>query len=152
MSNTNYDKGGDNTSYSFGGNMGYFIFNNFELGTSFMYFNYDHDDYTSKNYSIGPILIYHLPLNDSSNIVFNLSAGLSKSEIDDNTDFDFNRDTDGKYISGGVGFEYFLHSKVSIDLGLNFNHTKWDYSGNYDSYDDDTSNSISTATGFKIYF
>jgi hypothetical protein len=139
---SNYDN--DQNFYNINGSIGYFIFNNFELG-SFLWLYYDDylhsyedDTYYSdtKQYGIGPFIAYHIPVNDPSNFYIRCGFGYEIHEIGHSEEDNIN-------INASGGWEYFFTPSVAGIVGLHYHHTNWE---NGDS------NSYRTDVGLKIFF
>lgn len=153
LSDENYDKGRDQTSLYFNGQVGYFIYDQVEVGANFglSYFNYSDSSIDNiTRYSIGPFATYHIPLNDKSNIYIGGGLGYTQTKYDYDSGGD--DDEDGISISASSGWEYFFTPTVACHLGLRVIYTDYDYSGQYVQNNDDTSIRIRTNAGIKVFF
>ncbi|MBA4369614.1 MAG: hypothetical protein C0403_18475 [Desulfobacterium sp.] len=160
ISNESSDDDNDRTFYNIDGSVGYFIFNNVELGSSLgLYYNDYRHNYVNdihysdtKQYGIGPFIAYHIPVNDPSNFYIQCGFGFTKIEYTEYDDGIWDNDVDGKNISVSGGWEYFFTSSVAGRIGLHYSHTDWDYTGEHVFNTGNTSTSYSTDVGLKIFF
>ena len=143
----NFDKSGTSKTYSLFLDGGYFIRNNLELGAELLLESYDAGDYESRSYSLSPFIMYHIPLDEQSNIIAGGGLGYSKYETDeDNTTYE----SRGATMFGEVGWEYFFNPHVAMNISFNLRHIEWKLD-NY-SVDKDGETSILTKLGLKAFF
>ncbi|MCP4747632.1 MAG: porin family protein [Desulfobacteraceae bacterium] len=135
------------TKYKFSGEIGYFVLNNFEIGTKLTYKAKHNggDKKTSK--SIAPYLGYHFSVNKNSNIYTLIGFGVGKYE-DDYGDRDCSYSS--SLLFGEVGYEYFLTDNVTVGPALYGEHKTLDY--DEEQWDNKDLDEISGQIKLKIYF
>jgi len=124
--------------------LGYFIFNNIEIGSS-VCLRYDsNDDFDARSYSLIPFLTYHLPLNEKSNIFMGIGAGYGLVDIDsDNID----EESTQTLFYGEGGYEYFLNRNVALEFGVKAEQVNFDCDET-----EETINVLTTQFKFKLFF
>jgi outer membrane protein len=133
---------GTDTMFIINGSVGYFLFNQVELGASCDYrHKHVNDNYYSdtKLYGIGPFIAYHIPVNDPSNFYIRCGFGYGKVETE-------HYEENGIETNISGGWEYFFTPSVASLIGLHYSHTFWDNTENF------IENHYSLDFGLKIFF
>lgn len=144
---SNPDDSSSRQSYSLSARPGYFVKDNLELATQLSGSIYDSSTVSGTAYAITPLIIYHMPLNETSAVFGGLGAGYSWSR----TSFDptvttlggVNKSRGSQY-GGLVGWEYFISSHLSLNVNVDIKRqTYHDYHNRFTI--------ITTQLGFSIY-
>lgn len=121
-------------------NLGYFIVDNFALGTivSYSFSNPSGDNNNSQGYGISPFVRYYFRKSDKMiNPFLQSSYGFSKGKSDSGGS---NKST-GYTIKGGSAI--FFNSSVALELSLNYDSSKFN--------SDVKSNNFTVGIGFQIH-
>ena len=121
-------------------NLGYFIVDNFALGTivSFSFSNPSGDNNNSQGYGMSPFIRYYFRKSDKMiNPFLQTSYSFSKGKSDSGGS---NKST-GYTIKGGSAI--FLNSSVALELSLNYDSSKFN--------SDVKSNNFTVGIGFQIH-
>ena len=137
----------DKTSFTVNG--GYFIIDNLEFGFSFLYAWEDIDEYgDTREYTISPYLAYHYPLDEKSSIYYGGGFGLSNIK----TKYASGRTQkdDGITLFGKIGWEFFINSQTSINIGFILNRSEYDVDGY--AYEEEEILTLRSEIGLTLYF
>ena len=126
---------------------GYFVVNNFEIELGIDYRKEEVGDLETINYSLIPMINYHLPITESSNLILGIGIRQEKYEYKYKS---FSDDGDSFGYGIKVGFELFLITNAALTLEAIY----WEIEYNYDDADIDLSENrlIVPQIGIKLYF
>jgi hypothetical protein len=137
----------DTTSFTVEG--GYFIIDNLEFGISFKYAWDTIDEYSkSREYTMSPYLTYHYPLDEKSSIYY--GGGFGLSNIKTTYESGGTQKDDGIILFGEIGWEFFINSQTSINIGFILNRAEYDVEGY--TYEDEEILTFRSEIGLTLYF
>ena len=128
---------------------GYFVFRNFETGTTLTlsYMDSSRKNVNTTTFSLSPYIAYHFPLSQKANLYTAVGAGYGRTSYSSTyLDKDHSNTT---HLFAELGCEYFFSDHIAVALGLKKNQIYVDYS------DDDwnfSSNQLTTQLKLRLYF
>ncbi|MBN1848447.1 MAG: outer membrane beta-barrel protein [Deltaproteobacteria bacterium] len=128
---------------------GYFIIDNLEFGLSFTYAWDNIDDYSkTREYTMCPYLTYHYPLDAKSSIYY--GGGFGLSDVKTKYELGETQKDDGIILFGEIGWEFFINSQTSINIGFILNRAEYDVDGY--AYEEEEILTFRSEIGLTLYF
>lgn len=122
-------------NYSLSVQPGYFVRDNLELAVQLSGY---YDSYSDAAYTITPLVIFHIPLGEPSNLFAGAGGGYSWRQYSWN----------GINLAALLGWEYFLGSQVALHIKAQYNYI----SGESSSYYHDRYAEVISQLGVSVYF
>lgn len=145
----NLEQGTDSDEYKISVSGSYFLKDNFEIGTMLSYDRFSSNQQKSTSWSLSPIIMYHIPLDENTNVYVGTGIFITNRDDDFSTG---NKTTDESAgFTLNTGWEYFFNAHVAINIGLSFSRVTWDLTGHNISSDKET-RIYWPRIGFRMFF